>query len=665
MNETSREMGIINDELHDLIIQTNQRQEILAYLHWVNVKDVHLSHMIVSELEFCIKALTQLHHRYLPSYFVSVSELSGILSSIQDILSDEYPQYELLYRDAESYYVMNDIVSIHSRENIVIRLRVPLRTIAAQYVVYKVKSYPLKLHSGSSSRSVVEVVPLLGISVDGEYFLELEQTALDTCYGNYHKICPLAFTPKPTTTTHCALAILTDDLINIKYLCNFKLLLPTNANYAYLEYVGNSSVFISTNDLDWHLKCNDNYTDIVSCDLCVVKQDCLCSIEAKSFVIPPSIDSCGINESLATSVKHHIDLGAILHVLSDQALKNLSIKGETFSFTKFNKTPIELVNLESHLNFIAELDTIDKHEHTDLKKLIKLMQSHNITEDIMGHLHLSHISWFAKADHEYWMTILFTVFGTMTTIALVYLLFRCCRCGRNEVKFLATMFSGLIPTVKAWDDIERALEPSTTPSENVKSTEHPIYTVLLGYPLYNITHLLQVLTLIVFFAILIYCWKKCIRFCFTCRQVAELDAGCVLHLHVFQSVDKSYSFPLVRIPATFKQIMVSDYGENLDVKMVWVCGCFPFLTWNNEVVRVELKRSHGVHKLPGKVRIPIRLAYAISRVLKGPFTVQLVLSDKKGIYPVVRRSAFIMTEPNPVPTTFGTLDDIDIEPSKF
>ena len=52
MNETSREMGIMNDELHDLIIQTNQRQEILAYLHWVNVKDVYLSHMIVSELEF-------------------------------------------------------------------------------------------------------------------------------------------------------------------------------------------------------------------------------------------------------------------------------------------------------------------------------------------------------------------------------------------------------------------------------------------------------------------------------------------------------------------------------------------------------------------------------------------------------------------------------------
>ena len=667
INQTFDGMTTMNLELKNLEVETNQRQGILAYLHWLNIKDIHLPNLMVTELEFFIKALSQLRKGYLPSYLVSVNDLTGILSSIRDVLNREYPNYNLLYEDVESYYFLNDIVSMHSSDHIFIRLRIPLQTVSVQFIVYKVKSYPLALHHKSSVRSKVIVSPMLAISVDGEYFLEPEATYLEGCTGSFHKMCPTFSFKKKISMATCTLALFTDDLINIRNLCRFDVLPPAAEIYSYVEYMGNSSVFVSTNDLKWYQNCNDNVTEIVGCNMCMIKQDCTCTLESESFFIPSSIESCNSNSSTSISLnilKHYMNLGAILQILDDENLRNLSISGNSFASYAFQKVPLDFINLESHLNAISKLDNFDKALNLDLRKTLERMKHENITEAVMGRLHLKHISWYAHNNHEIWISVLFVVFGIISTLILGYIGLKCCRCGRSEFTFLSTVLSGLAPTVKAWEDVEQALESTTVSLSTPKITEHPIYTILWGYPLYNITHLLQVLTFIVFIVFLTLLWKKCLRYYCTCIQENEMEAGCVIHVHVWKNVDKSYSFPLVRVPAPMKQVVVSDYGEDLEFKVIWVCCVIPFLSWNSDAIRVQLKHF-GVHKLPSKVKIPLRLAVSLSRMLKAPNTIQLVLSDKKGNHPVLRRSGFVLNEPIDFPGNFGNLDDIDIEPPKF
>ena len=135
-----------------------------SYMHAFNIRNLHTLQLVISELDSFIIALGKLKEGYLSPYLVSTTELQVLIDYVTDALNKNYPTYVLAHTRPEKYYEMKDVISIRSGQYLFIQLRMPLQDVNMHYTLYAVKTIPLSLHSETSSRTLIETVPYLGIS---------------------------------------------------------------------------------------------------------------------------------------------------------------------------------------------------------------------------------------------------------------------------------------------------------------------------------------------------------------------------------------------------------------------------------------------------------------------------------------------------------------------
>ena len=71
-------------------------------------------------------------------------------------------------------------------------------------------------------------------------------------------------------------------------------------------------------------------------------------------------------------------------------------------------------------------------------------------------------------------------------------------------------------------------------------------------------------------------------------------------------------------------------------KLVWLHG-IPIFTWNDNAVTVKVNDFEDHIRIPNKIRLGYIQAFQLSKLLKGPYTMQLFIKDNDFAHCLVQR----------------------------
>ena len=630
-----------NTALADIVFQQQLQQKEIAhqilqdsYMHAFNIRNLHTLQMVIVELESFIIALGKLNEGYLSPYLVSTSDLQILIDYVSETLHENYPSYSLAHTRPEKYYEMKDVISVNSGEYLYIQLRMPLQDVNMHYTLYSVKTIPLSLTTDPSSRTLIETEPFLGISLNNKYYIQPSPSELDMCYGQYFKTCHTMILSTTLSQWSCTLAILFDQTHLIKELCDIQVILPTNNLYTHILDYGNTSLFISTNDLVWSETCFKNVPNrIPSCNMCTITRKCRCAIYGQSFYLAPDIRTCKNVSTKSISYYHHFNLAPLLNVMDNDWHTVLNLSGSLTSDQPVNVPSVTILKLDEQLSKVAKLGGKDTNYHLSLNESLKRLEDN--VDLISKPVHLEHLPFWANPSNKLHSgffgscIILMTIFSFLVTSCIC---FNYCK-GVLGPTLLASTHLPVMTNGLNLDHSEIIKDANAEISvDDLMLNE----VSKIGSYLNIMNHCVLIMLVALACWTIVKAWQRYFKWICFCQQREPVTASTLVHFVIWDDSLNTISFPLYRIPLNYRQISAIDHNINVNAKVLWH-GCFPFLTWESEAITVKAHDSSDTFVLPEKIRLHLLTGWQLSRLLLKPHTIQIILKNEGFTHCIARR----------------------------
>ena len=235
--------------------------------------------------------------------------------------------FKLTHTEIGYYYHLQDLTYKLDKNQLFIKLRIPLTATTTVFSRYRIHSVPIPLGADHSDRSIIELPkPYLAISYDRLFYMLLSESEYQFCTGNHLKRCNQSLTMQETTNPNYALALFYDQSKLISKLCPVTFLPKTNQKESHVITVSENSYLISSDDTQWIQTCTGGTPVHISpCRLCIIKLPCACSLKGQTFFMPPTLQNCKhISKPL---VVHSLNLAALFHFYKDhKEIYNLTAK---------------------------------------------------------------------------------------------------------------------------------------------------------------------------------------------------------------------------------------------------------------------------------------------------------------------------------------------------
>ena len=207
----------------------------------------------------------------------------------------------------------------------------------------------------------------------------------------------------------CTSAILFNQTHLISTICKIQMILPTSNLYTHILDYGNTSLFISMNDLSWsELRFTNVPHKIHSCNMCTITTKCRCSIYGQSFYLAPDIRTCKNASVKTTSYLHHFNLAPLLHVMDESWQKVLSLIGNLTDLEPIKVSSLEILKLDEQLSKVARLGGDDAKYNLTLNESLKRLKEN--VDMISEPIHLEHLPFWANSNSNIYSGLFGSVF---------------------------------------------------------------------------------------------------------------------------------------------------------------------------------------------------------------------------------------------------------------
>lgn len=652
INETADMLEAVSNQMNyltqrfntgfaELIFKQRRHQMELAheilydsYMHAFNIRNLHTLQMVISELDSFIMALGKLNEGYLSPYLVSTSDLQLLIDYVSDTLRAKYPSYVLTHTRPENYYEIKDVISVRSGQYLFIQLRMPLQDVNMHYTLYSVKTIPLSLHSKTSSRTLIDTAPYLGISLNQKYYIQPTTAELNMCYGQYFKTCPAMILSTTLSQWSCTSAILFDQTHLISKLCNIQIILPTSNLYTHILDYGNTSLFISTNDLSWSEACFTNVPhNIPSCNMCTITRKCRCSVYGQSFYLAPDIRTCKNASVKSISYFHHFNLAPLLNVMDEDWHKVLNLSGNLTGVKPVEVPSIEILELDKQLSKISHLGGTDAKYHLSLNESLQRLKDN--VDLISQPIHLKHLPFWANSNNNIYSGFFGSCFVLMTVFSFLVTSCICLQYCKGKVG-PALIASSQFPLMARGLNLDHndILKGEVTErlTEDLMLNEISRIVKSLNLVTYCVIVSLVLLVCFVIFKV----WQRYLKWFCTCSQRQPVTASTMIHFVIWDGELNTVSFPICRIPSSYRHISAIDNKLDIDAHVSWY-ACMPFFSWNPRTLVIKIHDNDNPISLPDHIRLDPFLAWRISRLFLKSHTIQFVLQDNSFTHCLVRR----------------------------
>ena len=307
----------------------------------------------------------------LPLGLVPPDRLEGVIGDIKGYLEDDYPNFRLSRRNIIDYYEARDLVFSQTDNHIYVSINIPLTATESQFFLYGVHAFPVPVNDSSHNTTIISGhYPFLGISKDGQFYVQLDTSFYFSCKGDLIKHCPQVRSLRHKSVPSCTSALYFDDPDRILEYCDIDY--KTNGLFEGVYDLGDSYFLASSADATWGLSCHgDQGTRIIkACVLCIIQVPCSCRLTSSKFELPPRLSGCKSHDK--TTYLYPVSL-TVLHSLFPKSVVE-RISGLTAS----NRThSIVVPNFDIKADNWTDIMHKDKKLTFDFKAIAKAVKKGN------------------------------------------------------------------------------------------------------------------------------------------------------------------------------------------------------------------------------------------------------------------------------------------------
>lgn len=386
--------------------QLDQRIQFLE-----NVQE-HLYYMMGSLQHFEFTAQEHLHYTnnwiagvykllegYIPFQLVTPNDIESVLKHVRETILTSYINLRLVHPNPAFYYQMKHTVFTRSNNYLFITLHVPISDVGGLLGVYRIDNLHLRTAEHlSSSTKIVGLPDFFAITPNNgnkQYYMEISLQHFMSCKGEELKICETSRSLQSTNVLTCAAALFFDKNKSIINKCDIRYEstdLPTEVikidDDEYLVHSQNAS-----KEITWTIQCGilestanrvTKYVkQIQSCNTCVIKVPCGCSVDGGEFMIPTRYTNCNITSQGETGYdlikkQYPVSMPTVVNLLPDDIVDK--INGKTLLTSVSDKNPYATSSLSFNITRYQWDQVIarDKIYQSDFKKLMKLHKNQSI-----------------------------------------------------------------------------------------------------------------------------------------------------------------------------------------------------------------------------------------------------------------------------------------------
>lgn len=338
-----------------------------------------------------IMGVYRLLEGYIPPELISANDIESVLEHVRTEVLTTYLNLNIVHGNPAFYYQMKHTTFTKSDNYLFITLNVPLSDVGGLLGVYRIDNLHLRTAEHlSSSTKIVGLPDFFAITPnDGnkQYYMEISLQHFMSCKGEDLKICATSRSLQSTNVLTCAAAIFFDKKIDILQKCDIRyeeIDLPTEvikiAEGQYLVHTQNAS-----EDITWTMQCafmmpNTNkilkqVKQTPSCNTCIVKVPCGCSIDGGDFLIPSRYSGCDVTPQTGyTVVKkvYPISMPTVAHLLPAKFVDQ--IDGTSLLQSLQHDNPFATLSLQFNVTKYKWDQVVARDEKfkIDYQKLLKL-----------------------------------------------------------------------------------------------------------------------------------------------------------------------------------------------------------------------------------------------------------------------------------------------------
>ena len=246
--------------------------------------------------------INRLLEGYIPPELITVSDIQRVLDHVTEVVLPQNPQLRLVHPNPLFYYQIRSTVFARSDNYIFITLTVPLKSVGGILGVYRVDpTHIATVEHHQSSTRIANLPDFFAVTPDLDYYTEMSVTHYSSCRGVNIRVCPTERALQDANKLTCAAAIFFDKKKDVLKHCDIRYEhsdMPTQ-----VVRVRDSEYLVHSKDAGpnttWSLHCSapDNHNilrTIDSCNTCIIKMPCGCSLDGGEFLIDFQLTGCEV-----------------------------------------------------------------------------------------------------------------------------------------------------------------------------------------------------------------------------------------------------------------------------------------------------------------------------------------------------------------------------------
>jgi hypothetical protein len=625
-----------NDLLHQVI---RMQSKLTANIMRRSISQVNALQEMRNKLIIYRDGVQTLLEGNLPMSLMSPNQLATLIEQIQYELMKTHPEFQVAVKNLK-YYYQHPIKLVLNEEKLVIMMKIPLSTSASTFLLYRTHSIKIPLSGVStdtpdkySYTKINGIPPYYAISVDGQYYLEMDSFDMTQCTGSSnYKVCEPFMIQVSFKKESCATALYKDQAKQVNKWCQIDYYEEAKP-LTELVPLGKGKVLMSTTSQQWAMVCSKMAPQIIEqCRFCVVELGCSCSLRSEHYLIPPSLENCkDVNNQQV--VKYPLNALVLMNMLEDQSTYNVS--GETVMTAEPDIKLPEIKVQQLDNNDVAKRD---QEIAMDFKKILgKMKANHDIylSKADMIKAKETGLQKIISSDYSDILGLGLALCQVAGVIFMIYTYYR--------VNQAAGLFA-MSKAVTAWN-----IGPDVKdPTGNSLSTDTPWQLI---------AYLTLVLPLSLCLVILLKKFIEKLYHKALIRKDIRVDSipyyvkdSCNLYLVIMDN-NNSETLYLGSIQASYIRLLVTRDLEDVRVRLVsrwYKARSVIHIDWRQ--IRMKIGAAGNSFKLPNTAPVPLGHTKYVKNILSNQASCR-ILAGRSGVYlePQVTRELMASSGQNQTP----------------
>ena len=626
-----------NEHMNSFIKLSNERMESLAEaVRNSSIENIRMMEVAVSDVKATIQylnkmslfaeetqfAFAQLERQYiklldalevlvgghLPPYLIREGALKAALLQIQQELDAANSGLRIIHMSSGWYYSSASYIYTARQNMLIVTVQVPLTSMATEFYIYEIKTYPLVLEKDKTHIMVLEEMPnAVAISRNQEFYYTLDNNDMQEI--NMHHYSKIQRIYLLTAVPSCVMSVFRDIKHLVDKTCIYSIV--KNALETGIHHLEKATYFM-INVESYKITCDNgqNTTVQTGCASCVVQLRAGCTWSSGKWFVPKTLVE---NVNRSEGLLHTTNLGLMLKYFDpNTTLEKARVKGDTL----FHTQPImELPPFRFYEEKVQQRYVGEEKQKLNLDKAVMIAKNDQV---ILGSLSQAIVTGVVQEWFDFFQTVpgvvlaLTTIITILTTINGIYLSFRC----RQILVTLAVLKEHVL-TVKGEEmvltldyykqGVETAVKSLTESNRTVTSDIHKIILEATTniWPQVLATFLGLILLVIVIHSI----YKK--------RNPNYLSQACTQLLLELEGEKETEFVHLETVRGQAEDLCVTADEYIKDVEVVG--DIWPYITFNWSSMKVTNSVTGQILGLKNKYAISWKVAMVIRRILKTKY----------------------------------------------